>query len=82
MKFFFFYSARQSGKTTLLQSLSSKINAMGNYHALYCSLENASSIEDAAIGIPAIIDSLDSSLANYSLPNSSSFTDGIDLNKP
>jgi hypothetical protein len=37
-KYFFIHAPRQSGKTTLLSSLSNKINEEGNYYPLYCSL--------------------------------------------
>lgn len=81
-KYFVIHAARQSGKTTLLQGLVDLLSTEGHYYALYCSLENVSGIENVAIGIPAIIDSLDSSLTNYSLPYASSFANGVDLNKP
>ena len=81
-KFFVIHAARQSGKTTLLRGLARHLRAEGKYHALYCSLENASRAEDVAIGIPVIIDSIENSLNNYSLPNASSFANSADLTKP
>ncbi|MCL1816713.1 MAG: ATP-binding protein [Clostridiales bacterium] len=81
-KYFVIHASRQSGKTTLLQALIARINAEGNYYALYCSLENLEGVADAAIGIPAIIEFLKSSLKNYALPNASSFADDVNLNSP
>ena len=40
-QYFVIHAARQTGKTTLLLDLASKINKAGKYYALYCSLENA-----------------------------------------
>jgi len=81
-KYFVIHAARQSGKTTLLQALAAKINSEGNCYALYCSLENIDRMADVAIGIPAIVASLKSSLKQYALPNASSFAEGVDLSSP
>jgi hypothetical protein len=77
-KYFVIHAARQSGKTTLLQGLASLLNAEGNYYALYCSLENANMIEDAAVGIPAVIRSLKNALKRYALPDAHSFGSSVD----
>ncbi len=53
-QFFVIHAARQSGKTTALNYLETKINASGNMYALYCSLEAVQQIEDADRAIKAI----------------------------
>ncbi len=68
-QYFVIHAARQSGKTTLLLDLVSEMNAAGDYHALYCSLESAQSINDPAQGIPAIIGNIRTAIKyNPSLP--------------
>ncbi|MEA1911534.1 MAG: AAA-like domain-containing protein [Spirochaetota bacterium] len=54
-QFFVIHAARQSGKTTLLLDMVNKLNASGEYYALYCSLETVQGIDDAEKGVPAII---------------------------
>ena len=81
-KYFVIHAARQSGKTTLLQALAMQIGAAGDYYALYCSLENIEGLADASIGIPAIVNTLKSSLINYSLPGASSFATNVNLSDP
>jgi predicted AAA+ superfamily ATPase len=39
-QYFIVHAPRQSGKTTLLLELTRRLNAEGQYYALYCSLEN------------------------------------------
>ena len=60
--FFILHAARQTGKTTLLNALESKLNAAGRYHALYCSLESVQGIDDAQRGIPAVMACLTSAM--------------------
>ena len=68
-QYFVIHAARQSGKTTLLLDLVRKMNEDGDYHALYCSLESAQSINDPAQGIPAIISNVQTAVKyNPSLP--------------
>jgi len=81
-KYFVFHAARQSGKTTLLQALALRIKAEGKYYALYCSLENIDGVADVSTGIPAIIETLKSSMTNYSLPNASLFANGVNMSSP
>ena len=64
-KYFVIHAARQSGKTTLLQALAARINAAGDYYALYSSLETIEGIADESVGIPAIINMLKNALINY-----------------
>lgn len=54
-QFFVIHAARQSGKTTLLRELVRHLNAEGEYHALYCSLEAVQGITAPEIGIPTIV---------------------------
>jgi hypothetical protein len=54
-QYFVIHAARQSGKTTLLKELTKEVNAVGKYHALYCSLESIDKIPDPERGIPSIV---------------------------
>lgn len=56
--FFVIHAPRQSGKTTLLRTLAERINAAGQYHALYCSLEIVQGLDDLKRGMAAILDGL------------------------
>jgi len=60
--YFIIHAARQSGKTTLLQSLVESINAEGTSYALYCSLEACQGVTDPEKGIPAVIRSFELAL--------------------
>jgi hypothetical protein len=57
-QYFVIHAARQTGKTSLLLDMVQRLNASGNYCALYCSLETVQGITDAKEGIPAILSSL------------------------
>jgi hypothetical protein len=57
-QYFVIHAARQSGKTTYLQDLAGRLNASGNYYALYCSLEAAQGITDPEKAIPQIVKKL------------------------
>jgi hypothetical protein len=63
--FFIIHSPRQSGKTTLLQTLDQQINAAGKYYALYCSLESVQGMDELERGIPAILACLNSALDDH-----------------
>jgi hypothetical protein len=52
--YFVVHAPRQSGKTTLLQSLTDEINAEGKFYALYCSLEALQGVSDAVEGVNGI----------------------------
>ena len=56
--FFVIHAARQTGKTTLLNSLEGSLNGGDEYHALYCSLESVQGLTDPERGIPAVVRSL------------------------
>lgn len=45
-KYFVLHAPRQSGKTTVIQEITGKINAMGKYNALYINIENAQAARD------------------------------------
>ena len=57
-QFFVIHAARQTGKTTLLNSLVEELNAGERYYGLYCSLESVQSFKDPKEGIPAIVRSI------------------------
>ena len=67
-QFFVIHAARQSGKTTLLNSLEYTINSEGKYYALYCSLEAVQSFPEPERGIPQIINCIISSIKISRLP--------------
>ncbi|MDR1241743.1 MAG: ATP-binding protein, partial [Deltaproteobacteria bacterium] len=52
--YFVIHAPRQSGKTTLLKSLTREIGAEGKFYALYCSLEALQGVADAAEGANGI----------------------------
>ncbi len=54
-QYFVIHAARQSGKTTLLNTLEHELNKTGELAALYCSLETIQGIDDPREGIPAIV---------------------------
>ncbi|MDR1827751.1 MAG: AAA-like domain-containing protein [Methylobacteriaceae bacterium] len=56
--YFVIRAPRQSGKTTLLDTLTDDINAGGKYYALYCSLETLQGIEELKEGTTAVVDAL------------------------
>jgi hypothetical protein len=68
-QYFVIHAARQSGKTTLLKELTRKINAEGNYRALYCSLEGVQAFTEPEKGIPAAVKCIKDSIGNYGMPN-------------
>jgi hypothetical protein len=75
-QYFVIHAARQTGKTTLLKGLARLINAGPDYHALYCSLENAQGISNPEEGIPTIIDAIKYALDTAKLPCASNFGQG------
>jgi hypothetical protein len=79
-QYYVIHAARQTGKTTLLINLASRINKEGTYYAVYCSLENAYVTPEPEKGIPTIINSFQMDLENYSMPNIEKLKEGIDLN--
>ena len=63
--FFVIHAPRQSGKTTLLNSLEQHLNAKGQFQALYCSLESVQGMNELSRGIPAILACLNASLRDH-----------------
>ncbi|MDR1298985.1 MAG: AAA-like domain-containing protein [Oscillospiraceae bacterium] len=72
-QYFVIHAARQSGKTTYLKDLAQRLNASGNYYALYCSLEAAQGVNDPSSGIPAVVRGIKSSLKYSALPSKGGF---------
>ncbi|MBN1604435.1 MAG: ATP-binding protein [Chitinispirillaceae bacterium] len=54
-QYFVIHAARQSGKTTLLNTLENELNKSGELAVLYCSVETVQGIDDPREGIPAIV---------------------------
>jgi hypothetical protein len=75
-KYFVIHAARQSGKTTLLWELADKINARGDYYALYCSLEVVSAFTEPEKGIPEIVKNIERCARHQGLPGK--FTENAD----
>ena len=67
--YFVIHAARQSGKTTLLKELVRRINARGEYYALYCSLEAIQELREPSIGIPGIVNKIAGRVENQGLPD-------------
>ncbi|MDR0841874.1 MAG: ATP-binding protein, partial [Acidobacteriota bacterium] len=67
-QYFVIHASRQSGKTTCLKDLTSRLNAAGEYYTLYCSLESLQGVADAEKGVPGILDSLVMALENSAVP--------------
>lgn len=67
-QYFVIHAARQSGKTTLLNSLEQTVNREGRYYALYCSLEAVQSFPEPDKGIPQIFNCIKSAIEISVLP--------------
>ena len=67
-QYFVIHAARQSGKTTLLNSLEQTINREGVYYALYCSLEAAQAFPEPERGIPQIMNCIKSAIGISKIP--------------
>lgn len=74
-QYFVIHAARQSGKTTLLNSLEQTLNGEGRYYALYCSLEAVQSFPEPERGIPQIFNCIKSAIEISALPLKSSIDD-------
>jgi len=77
-QYFLIHAARQSGKTTLLKALTRQLNAAGEYHALYCSLEALDEVPEPAEAIPLIVKKLKDRIKNQGLPQG--FAEDADYN--
>ena len=80
-QYFVIHAARQSGKTTLLFELADRLNASGEYYALYCSLETLRGIPAAAEGIPRVLDELQSAVNDFDGLAGVAFGEDIDPSK-
>jgi hypothetical protein len=67
-QYFVIHAARQSGKTTYIWDLTNKLNADGQYYALYCSLETVQNMVEPERGIPAILDCIVFALQKSTIP--------------
>ncbi|MDR1083628.1 MAG: hypothetical protein LBP22_01935 [Deltaproteobacteria bacterium] len=54
--YFIIHAPRQSGKTTFIKTLASKINSDGNYYALFCSLASLRGTADTKKAMDSIAD--------------------------
>ncbi|MDR1298728.1 MAG: AAA-like domain-containing protein, partial [Oscillospiraceae bacterium] len=77
-QYFVIHAARQSGKTTYLRDLEQRLNASGEYYALYCSLETAQGIIDPEKGIPEIVRTIQNVLRLSDIPHGAEFA--VDAN--
>jgi hypothetical protein len=68
-QYFVMHASRQSGKTTLLLELVDRINAAGDYYAVYCSLEAVEVFTDPDKGIPAVVERLRLALRDGGMPD-------------
>jgi predicted AAA+ superfamily ATPase len=77
-QYFVIHAARQSGKTTYLQDLAGRLNASGNYYALYCSLESVQGIASPEKTIPQIVRKIKHVLKLYNVPHGDDFAKEAD----
>ena len=78
-QYFVIHAARQSGKTTLLQDMTSRLNSGGKYYALYCSLEGLQGITDVEKGIPQIVKIIRNCLLYTQFPHNTEFAADADF---
>jgi hypothetical protein len=77
-QYFVIHAARQSEKTTYIRDLTQRLNAEGQYYALYCSLETVQNVVEPERGIPAIVRSLKSHMKYSTLPRANEFAKDAD----
>jgi hypothetical protein len=77
-QYFVIHAARQSGKTTYLKDLARRLNASGEYYALYCSLEIAQGINDPKDGIPSIVKKIKYAVDMSEIPSKNGFAESAD----
>ncbi|MDR3187659.1 MAG: AAA-like domain-containing protein [Prevotellaceae bacterium] len=78
-QYFVIHAARQSGKTTYLRDLTQRLNAGGQYYALYCSLEGVQNVTDAKEGIPAVVSCIKKFLLFSPVPEGDKFAEDADM---
>jgi hypothetical protein len=66
--YFILHSPRQSGKTTFVKTMVSKINSDGNYYALYCSLSTLRTVEAKKEAMDTIADLINVALKKSNIP--------------
>ena len=66
--YYVIHAARQSGKTTLLWELADRINAEGEYYALYCSMETLQEFKEHEKGLPEIVRKIEAYTKQQGLP--------------
>ncbi|MBI4025500.1 MAG: AAA-like domain-containing protein [Verrucomicrobia bacterium] len=79
--YFVIHAARQSGKTTLLQSAVHALNKEGRRLAVYCSLETLRTVKEQKEAIPAIIGKLEEEARLTPGLESLAWLDGVDLTR-
>ena len=77
-QYFVIHAARQSGKPTYLKDLVQRLNAAGEYYALYWSLEKVQNIVEPERGIQAIVRQLKNKLNSADIPHSPDFAKDAD----
>ncbi|MCP4691681.1 MAG: ATP-binding protein, partial [Desulfobacterales bacterium] len=78
--YFVIHAARQSGKTTLLMELLTRLNDSRDYYTLYCTLETVQGVKESKEGIPDIVGVLASDLEMNPLLNHFPFASDVNLN--
>jgi len=78
--YFVIHAARQTGKTTLLQSLMDYIELENKYYVLYCSLEAIQVFSEPKEGIPEILNVLKSAVKYSNLPHKDTFAKELNIN--
>jgi hypothetical protein len=68
-QYFVIHAARQSGKTSLIYELADRMNATGEYHAVYCSLEVAYGLNEPERGIPSVVSRMASAFEESGMPD-------------
>ena len=76
-QYFVIHAARQTGKTTLLQHLTTFLNQEGKYYAAYCPLEAAQVFPEPKEGIRQIFYTLAYNIQNSGLPHAEGFGKGV-----
>ena len=77
-QYFVIHAARQSGKTTYLKDLVNRLNAAGQYYALWCSLESAQNVAEPETGIPEIVRNIKDKLDDTDIPHRADFAKDAD----
>lgn len=76
--YFVIHAARQTGKTTLLKTLTNHINSKDDYYALYCSLESVQVFTEPEKGIREILNNLKKVIRYSKIPNKEKFAENTE----